>query len=59
MNLDAVENAEVSLDEGLARIQLKPDETLTREQVTEALESAGYKTGNFKTIPDEDQESRN
>lgn len=53
--LDQVEKADVKLDEGLAFIKLKADQTVTKEQIIEAIEDAGYEAGEFKKFPEDDQ----
>lgn len=53
--LDQVEKANVKLDEGLAFIKLKADQTVTKEQIIEAIEDAGCEAGKFNKFPGNDQ----
>ncbi|MEX0647476.1 MAG: heavy metal-associated domain-containing protein [Balneolaceae bacterium] len=49
--MDQVEEAAVKLEENVAFIKLKADQTVTKEQITEAIEDAGYRTGDFGKFP--------
>lgn len=53
--LDEVEEASVQLDEGMAFIKVKEGRTVTKEQVIEAIENAGFETGDFKRFPENNQ----
>lgn len=49
--LEQVEKVTIKLDHGVAFIKLKEGQTVTKEQVTEAIENAGFQAGEFKKFP--------
>lgn len=49
--LDQVGKAVVDLDENVALIQLKPGQSISRSSITEAIENAGFKAGEFTKFP--------
>jgi copper chaperone CopZ len=53
--LEQVESAEVKRDQGVVLIKLKPDQIVTKEQIVEAIEDAGFQAGEFKKFPESEQ----
>lgn len=50
--LDAVEKSSVQLDDGLAFVLLKEGYSVTRQEIVDAIEDAGFKAGEFKRFPE-------
>ncbi|MEX0721569.1 MAG: heavy metal-associated domain-containing protein [Balneolaceae bacterium] len=53
--LDEVEKASVNLDENRAFIKLKEDRNVSKEQISEAIEDAGFEAGEFTKFPGDDK----
>lgn len=49
--LDQVEKATVDLDQVLAYIKIKEGHSVSQEEITEAIENSGFRTGEFKKFP--------
>lgn len=50
--LEAVEKSSVQLEDGLAFVLLKDGYEVTKQEIINAIEDAGYKAGKFKRFPE-------
>ncbi|MEX0769907.1 MAG: heavy metal-associated domain-containing protein [Candidatus Paceibacterota bacterium] len=50
--LEAVETSSVQIEDGLALVLLKDGYEVTKQEVINAIENAGFKAGEFKRFPE-------
>ena len=53
--LDQVESAEVKREQGVALIKLIENQMVTKEEIVEAIENAGFQAGEFKKFPEKEK----